>query len=60
MADDPKKRGKPDQIRINVNQDYEFDYWKKRLGVSGQQLGAAVRKVGPMVQNVRDYLRGKR
>jgi hypothetical protein len=48
MADNLKKRGKPDRSRINVNERWEFDYWKEELGVSGQALGAAVRMVGPM------------
>lgn len=59
MADDRSKRGKPDRIRINVREDYEFNYWKKELDVSGQQLAAAVRKVGPMVKNVKAYLKDK-
>ena len=40
--------------------DYEFEYWKKALGISGQQLGAAVKKVGPMVKDVKAYLKSKR
>lgn len=59
MADDRTKRGKPDRDRINVHEDYEFRYWKKALDVSGQQLSAAVKKVGPMVKNVKQYLKGK-
>ena len=59
MADDRTKRGKPDRIRINVHEKWEFDYWKDALGISGQQLGAAVRAVGPMVADVKAYLKGK-
>jgi hypothetical protein len=59
MADNKSKRGKPDRIRINVNEDYEKTYWKKELDVSGQQLAAAVRKVGPMVKDVKKYLKDK-
>jgi len=50
MADDKSKRGKPDRIRININEKYEFDRWKKALNVSGQALAGAVRVVGPMVE----------
>jgi hypothetical protein len=60
MADDKSKRGKPDRIRINVHEDYEFEYWKKALRVSGQQLAGAVRTVGPMVRNVKEYLKNKK
>lgn len=59
MADNLKNRGKPDRIRINVNEKWEFDYWKQALGVSGQQLAAAVRAVGPMVKDVKKYLKDK-
>lgn len=59
MADDRTKRGKPDRDRINVHEDYERNYWKKALHVSGQQLSAAVKKVGPMVKNVKQYLKSK-
>ncbi len=59
MTDDKRKRGKPDRIRINIHEDYEKDYWKKALDVSGQQLAAAVRKVGPMVKDVKKYLKDK-
>jgi hypothetical protein len=60
MADDKSKRGKPDRTRINVNERYEFDYWKKTLHVSGQALAAAVRAVGPMVDKVKAYLKGRK
>jgi hypothetical protein len=59
MADNLKKRGKADRMRINVDEKWEFRYWKGRLGISGQQLGAAVRKVGPMVAAVRRYLKDR-
>ncbi len=59
MADDKTKRGKPDRTRININEDYEKQHWKKALDVSGQQLAAAVRKVGPMVVDVKKYLKEK-
>ena len=59
MADNLKKRGKPDRDRINVHEKWEFDRWKKELRVSGQQLSGAVRAVGPMVKKVKDYLKNK-
>ena len=60
MADDKSKRAKPDPIRINLNEKYEFDRWKKTLNVSGQALAGAVRVVGPMVDDVKSYLKAKR
>ena len=59
MPDDKTKRGTADRIRVNVNERFELDRWKKRLSVSGQQLLAAVRKVGPMLANVKTYLRAR-
>ena len=41
MADDPSRRDFRDKTRVNLNQDYERDYWKKRFRVSGQQLAGA-------------------
>ena len=60
MADDPSKRDFRDKTRVNLNQDYERDYWKKRFRVSGQQLAGAVRAVGTSVKRIEEYLRGKK
>ncbi|MCP3476726.1 DUF3606 domain-containing protein [Bradyrhizobium sp. CCGUVB1N3] len=59
MADDLKKRGNPDRSRINLNEEWEREYWKKQLNVSGQQLAGAVRAVGPSVAKVKKYLSEK-
>ena len=57
MADSRTKKDFRDRTRINMSEDYEKDYWKKRLKVSGQQLAGAIRAVGPSVKKVEDYLR---
>ena len=57
MPDDKMKPGKADRIRINIGEKFELDRWKKTLAVTGQQLSAAVRKAGPMLANVKAYLR---
>ena len=46
MADDLKNRGAQDRARVNVNEDHEVRYWTQKLGVSKEQLAAAVNKVG--------------
>lgn len=56
MADDKSKVGPPDSDRINVNEAYELQYWAKALGVTPEQLRAAVQAVGPTVQAVRRHL----
>lgn len=56
MPDDPKQTGKPDDARINVDQDHELTYWSRKLGVSRDELREAVAKAGPMVKNVQQHL----
>ncbi len=56
MADDKTKTGAADRTRINVNEDYELHYWAKALGVSADELRAAVKAVGPTAAAVRDHL----
>ena len=59
MADNLKKRGSPDSKTINMKEEWEKEYWKKKLGVSGQQLAGAVRAVGKSVAKVTKYLENK-
>jgi predicted DNA-binding protein YlxM (UPF0122 family) len=56
MADDLKKRGKPDQIRVNVHEDWELRERSKEWNVTPQQIKDAVKKVGPMVKDVKREL----
>ncbi|TQU42462.1 DUF3606 domain-containing protein, partial [Xanthomonas perforans] len=42
MSDDKRNVGSPDRDRINVNEAYELQYWTKTLGVSAEELRAAV------------------
>ncbi|WP_422353209.1 DUF3606 domain-containing protein [Stenotrophomonas sp. AR026] len=56
MSDDKKNTGSPDRDRINVNEDYELQYWTTTLGVTAEELRAAVAKVGPTAVAVRKHL----
>jgi hypothetical protein len=56
MADDLKQSGKPDDQRINVDQDHEVGYWADKLGVSREQLRKAVQAAGPIVKDVQRHL----
>ncbi|CAE1135378.1 hypothetical protein GGR60_000700 [Xanthomonas arboricola] len=56
MTDDKNNAGSPDRDRINVNEDYELQYWTKALGVSAEELRAAVKAVGPTAAAVRRHL----
>jgi hypothetical protein len=58
MADDLKQTARPDDQRINVDQDHELTYWSEKLGVSRDRLREAVAKAGPVVRNVQRELRG--
>jgi Protein of unknown function (DUF3606) len=59
MSDNLKKRGSPDSKTINMNEEWEKEYWKKKFRVSGQQLAGAVRAVGKSVKKVEKYLNEK-
>lgn len=56
MSDDKKKTGTADRDRINVNEDYEVQYWTKALGITAAQLKEAVKAVGPTSAAVRNHL----
>ena len=56
MSDNKSITGGQDRKRINVNEDYELRDWAKTLGVSPEELKAAVAKVGPMADDVRKEL----
>ncbi|HZO03261.1 MAG TPA: DUF3606 domain-containing protein [Burkholderiales bacterium] len=56
MADDLKQTGKPDDARINVEQEHELDYWSEKLGVSRERLRQAVQAAGPMVRDIQRHL----
>jgi hypothetical protein len=56
MADEMKQTEKPDDTRINVDQEHEVKYWSEKLRVSRDELCSAVAKVGPMAKKVREHL----
>jgi hypothetical protein len=56
VADDLKQAGKPDDARINVEQEHELNYWSEKFGVSREELRKAVQAAGPMVKDVRQQL----
>jgi len=59
MADDPKKTGL-DRKLIALNEPHEVRSWTESLGVSEQQLKAAVAAVGNSAEKVREYLFAKK
>lgn len=59
MADDRSKTGGQDRRRINVHQDYEVRDWSRKLGVTAEQLKAAVKAVGNDANAVEMHLKGR-
>lgn len=57
MSDNKNKIAPQDAQRINVNEDYEVQYWCKALGCNPDELKAAVKAVGAMAADVRAYLK---
>ncbi len=57
MADDLTRRGGQDRGRININQEHEVRDWAARLGVTKEQLKAAVQAVGDRADDVERHLR---
>ncbi|WP_369061997.1 DUF3606 domain-containing protein [Caulobacter sp. 73W] len=56
MSDDKMKVGEPDRSLIALGEDHEVRYWTGALSVSEDRLRAAVQKVGPSVEKVRQEL----
>jgi hypothetical protein len=54
--DSKQNVGSPDRDRINVNEDYELQYWSEKFGVSQGRLQEAVKAVGTSVEAVQEYL----
>lgn len=54
--DDLTKLRPQDSSKVNVHEDWELRYWTKTLGVSADQLRAAVRAVGVSAAAVRRHL----
>ena len=59
MTDDTTKKRPQDSAQINIHEDYEVRYWTNALGVTSAKLKEAVKKVGPMIADVRKELAKK-
>lgn len=54
--DNKTKVGSPDRELINVNEDYELQYWSEKFGVTRDELKKAVAAVGTSAKKVQAYL----
>ena len=59
MGDDLSKKGPPDKNRVNINEDWERQYWAKSFGVSEEALSQAVSTVGSQAQALRKHFRSQ-
>ncbi|MEE7545881.1 DUF3606 domain-containing protein [Xanthomonas sp. Kuri4-1] len=56
MSDDRRPSGTPDLDRIHVHEDYALQCGTRTLGVSADELRAAVKAAGPTSAAVRKRL----
>jgi hypothetical protein len=59
MADNKNKKGRADRRRVNIHQDYEVRYRKRKFGVSEEKLRDAVKRVGDSAQAVEREVKNK-
>lgn len=55
--DNKNNVGRPDRDRININENYEVEYWTKTLGISAEELKKAVQSAGTSSDAVRQHLK---
>lgn len=55
--DSKENIGKPDRDRINVNEEYELNYWSKKFNVTKDELKEAAKAVGDNAKKVEEYLK---
>ena len=55
MADNKNLKGKADDIRINISQSWERQYWSRKLGITQRLLRILVKQQGPYVKNFRRF-----
>jgi hypothetical protein len=55
---DSNRKTNLDDIKINLKQDHEVQYWTKKWGITSLQLETAIKAVGSnVVKYVEEYLR---
>ena len=56
-SNDGRLRGPADPKRIDIHAPAEMRHWSREIGRPAAKLSEAVNAVGPLVSDVRDYLR---
>ena len=57
MTDNLSKTVQLDDSSITINQEYELEYWAKRMNVSKEKIKMAVAAVGFKVVDIQDWLK---
>lgn len=60
MAETARVQGPHDPRVVDLNHDWEINYWTRELGVTEVELRLAVKTVGTSVDKVRKHLMGAR
>ncbi|WP_138475400.1 DUF3606 domain-containing protein [Dyadobacter bucti] len=55
MADNSIETGSADGSKINLNEEYDIDFWTHALEITEAELRQAVKEVGVSADDVRDY-----
>lgn len=56
--EDNKKAGKPQEDKINLNEEYEVQYWASRLHISQKQLKQTLESIGAnYINDIEQYLK---
>ena len=56
MSYHKRQNPRQEQLRLNVNEEFELKDWTERYGVSAEKIREAVRVVGDRVSDVVKYL----
>jgi hypothetical protein len=54
-----KRISNSDEIKINIDEQWELEWWPWRLGISRKELISAVKSVGPDLNQVKKYISWK-
>ncbi len=57
MNYDVRNTSRQDSERINAIQDHEIQYWSNALGCTPEKLRLAITAVGPLVKDVKKWLK---
>lgn len=58
--DDKSKTRPLDSSKVNINEDYELQYWTKKFNVSAEELKEAVKKAGVSVDALTIYFKNQK